>query len=587
MPYNKSAHPQTSWRHFRPGCVTLALAVILAPSLWPQTPTVSLSPTGGSGTGATFYVSAAVPSGFPTYNLQELYLVFSNQSLSSADCEVALITGGTQFYLLNGAQTAWLGPIYSGSGSLGGGTDDYSGNTRCQLSGSGSGVSGAGGSVTAYFSLSFLAGFTPGTETTWVAATDTNGQNSYNSYWQSNNGQGGYSTWTIPGHSLTANARPAITFPSGCNLVFHYGVADPTRSGDNQLTASAYIYPDTSQTPGPQIQGSWQLTETITLFFTPTNGSQQTVTTAQQTATWGSTTPLGTTSQVNVSAAVALEPQGSGYYQTGDVVSVSCGGQTSTLDPAYSNAVQINRPFVSGQSGLWWLNGFSDSTNGYYSQSTLTANTNCLNCTSTPSWTVSNNAAAIGLSCNNCSTTTATAQKASTNANDITVQFSLSGFNSVPFTMTVAEPYYLASAAPTDNLNDIDGWESRIYYKIVSNFNQILPSIAYNELFGGWQDDYFNTTGVHNTWIPPTASGKTGFAGDQWFDDLYEYSCANLTPACANPGQDPLGPRRVQSAPQYWYVGSSTPGFGVYVQTDTHVRYTDHGEHQAIVSPPQ
>jgi hypothetical protein len=270
----------------------------------------------------------------------------------------------------------------------------------------------------------------------------------------------------------------------------------------------------------------------------------------------------------------------------------TCGGQTSDLDPNFSDSLQIQRPVVGGQSGIWWLgSGGVDPDNGYYNQSLLTVLTNssCPNCTAVPGWSVTGNAGAITLSCLSCGSTTATSQGFSASFGDVTIRANISGFQSDPFFMTVNSPSYLATTEPfSRDWPQDDGWETRIYYTTCDVFNNPLPSLAINEMFDiPWQDDYFNSTGVHNNWAPPTAGYLANYSGTLWWDKLSESGCAACTPPNQNPQQPQLGSVRVQSTGQKWYAGSRVFGVGIHVQDNTHVRYTDHGDHRSVISPVQ
>lgn len=247
----------------------------------------------------------------------------------------------------------------------------------------------------------------------------------------------------------------------------------------------------------------------------------------------------------------------------------TCAGQTTSLDPNFSDSIQIQRPVVGGQSGIWWLgSGGVDPDNGYYNQSLLTVLTNsyCPNCTAVPVWTVSGNATKIVLSCLSCTTTTATSQGFSANVGDITVRASFSGFQSDPFAMTVSSPSYLTTAQPALDTPSNDGWETRIYYTTLDVFNNPLPSIAINEMFDiPWQDDYYNSTGVQNNWPSPTAGFLTGYSG-QWWDKMRQSGCGACTPPNQNP-QNPLGSVRVHSTRQAWHAGSRVLGVGIHART--------------------
>jgi hypothetical protein len=204
-----------------------------------------------------------------------------------------------------------------------------------------------------------------------------------------------------------------------------------------------------------------------------------------------------------------------------------------------------------------------------------------------PGWTVTGNAAKIALSCLSCASTTATSQGFSANVADITIRANISGFQSDPFYMTVSSPSYLVATQPYRyDVPYNDGWETRMFYTTRDVFNNALPSIAINEMFDiPWQDDYFNSTGVHNNWLPPTAGVLESYPGTLWYDKLSESGCAACTPPNRNPIDFNLGLVRVQSTGQKWYVGSRVFGVGIHVQDNIHDRFTDHGDHRLVISP--
>ena len=99
-----------------------------------------------------------------------------------------------------------------------------------------------------------------------------------------------------------------------------------------------------------------------------------------------------------------------------------------------------------------------------------------------------------------------------------------------------------------------------------------MPSIALNERF-----DAFSPSG----WAKPIAQGLSGYGGYTWYDQISFYGCA----ACSPPVQqhNPPGQSFVDEAQQYWSIGSSTVGLGIYVQQNTFRRYTGHGEHLNVL----
>jgi len=136
----------------------LALTLLSLPGAgWAQ-PTVSVTPSAGSGSSQTFSVSASQGG----YVISEVYINFSDSSMSTLDCMAALVPSTNLLYLWNtpNAPNNWY--------QLPAGTSVS--NSNCTLNAGASGHSGSGSSVTANFAISFSPGYV-GTKTTWVAAT--------------------------------------------------------------------------------------------------------------------------------------------------------------------------------------------------------------------------------------------------------------------------------------------------------------------------------------------------------------------------------------------------------------------------------
>ena len=65
---------------------------------------------------------------------------------------------------------------------------------------------------------------------------------------------------------------------------------------------------------------------------------------------------------------------------------------------------------------------------------------------------------------------------------------------------------------------------------------------------------------------------------------MYFYNGQTYTPPVSNP-QTPLSSVKIQSAAQWWRMGSTNPGSGERVQRDVQQWYIDHAAHNSIVSP--
>jgi len=97
----------------------------------------------------------------------DLSWVYVRGNLETNGCEVQYTPGGNGLYLLNGAATAWLGPLAPGSaGKLA--------NSQCTVNGTGSSASGSGQTLTLILSLSASA-TSVGTQQLYLAAQDSEG----------------------------------------------------------------------------------------------------------------------------------------------------------------------------------------------------------------------------------------------------------------------------------------------------------------------------------------------------------------------------------------------------------------------------
>jgi hypothetical protein len=285
--------------------------------------------------------------------------------------------------------------------------------------------------------------------------------------------------------------------------------------------------------------------------------------------------------------AVSLEPRGKGDYRTTLTQTGTCGGQTYDSTPAnmsQPNILAVARPTItgpggtSGPYGIWWLGGGTDDDNGYFNRATLTANPN--GSPGSPTWSliqgqVGSNAGRVALSCTTCNFPLVTSEQRSSNcAYDVGVRLNYNGFSSNVYLLNVNAPYYMESSglASTNNFLS-DGWITVIPYLNRDRCLYPMPSIALNEVFG---------TFTQSNWPKPVAQGTANYNnGYIWYDQIFIAECPN----CAPPVQrdNPPGQAVVDQAQQFWNLGSSTPGLGIYVQQNTFRRHTGHGEHLNLI----
>jgi hypothetical protein len=181
----------------------------------------------------------------------------------------------------------------------------------------------------------------------------------------------------------------------------------------------------------------------------------------------------------------------------------------------------------------------------------------------------------------------------STQLNDVTINLQFTPANggqmvTLNYALTIDSPYKLvpngspSHAAVGGNTCVVPapdgtlGFQSLIPYNVLSRFGKLLTNINMNESFSDvWYADY-----VGNTWSLPSPGSfmtSTGFFADSM--------CAQgFSPPALIP-QIPLSSTKIQHGTQYWFVGSTTSGSGIEVQSDTFQRFQDHGEHLGIISP--
>jgi len=177
-------------------------------------------------------------------------------------------------------------------------------------------------------------------------------------------------------------------------------------------------------------------------------------------------------------------------------------------------------------------------------------------------------------------------------ANDITVtlEYTPAGGTTITlnYALTIDSPYQLVSnGSPSHaavggmdcNANPMPdgtlGFQTLIPYNMMSRFGKLITNIDMNESFGTWSTDY-----IGNTWVAPLPGS---FTSDNGF--FVDHMCVQGWFPPAMIPQSPLSTTGIQHATQSWFVGSLTSGSGVQVQTNTHQRFIDHGEHTSITSP--
>lgn len=244
------------------------------------------------------------------------------------------------------------------------------------------------------------------------------------------------------------------------------------------------------------------------------------------------------------------------------------------------NAISIQRPTISGVSAFWWLGSGILSDHGYYAQAAWTANPN--GASVTPTWSVSTvgGGGNVNLSCTTCSGTTATSTAPSNGCVfDVTVKVNYGGFVSTPFNVAIIRPSHLAllGGYPINSVWGSQGYNSSYEWQLQDTCNNPSAGLDANEVFGTDVDDYFQSTGIHSTWLNQAIATATYNSDATVYDTI---GASNQTTPPARTPQRPLTSVKVFHHPWTLFVGTQTFGSGVAVRSDTQQWYQDHGVHQ-------
>ncbi|HXE91720.1 MAG TPA: hypothetical protein VNK82_12245 [Terriglobales bacterium] len=235
-----------------------------------------------------------------------------------------------------------------------------------------------------------------------------------------------------------------------------------------------------------------------------------------------------------------------------------------------------SKPRISGPNTVWWFNSATPS--GYATAITLTSSGG-----SATSWQVTAGATKVTLSSTAGSqiTVSSSGTAFSSSPGDIIITASANGQTSLPFAMTTRKPYRLTSPQTVHECDSNFGYADHISYVIQDQLTTNVPSaLPWNEKFTSAcvQDN------AQGNWCSYGLPDEVGDVGTILVDNITGPGINNSPPP--NPTPVCVGDSTKQ---QHWgqefRVGSLTPGLGVRVQTNTFVRFTNHAEHQAIVSP--
>lgn len=123
------------------------------------------------------------------------------------------------------------------------------------------------------------------------------------------------------------------------------------------------------------------------------------------------------------------------------------------------------------------------------------------------------------------------------------------------------------------------GYETHIGYKVLDDRGNEMNGVAVNEK---WATAVTNDFAGCN-WT----RGPEGASTAPFFDMIGGEAPGKTPPAQAPPSAPGagMGSVKVQHWTQQWWVGSSTPGRGTKVQTNTLQKYQDHADHESVTSP--
>jgi len=242
----------------------------------------------------------------------------------------------------------------------------------------------------------------------------------------------------------------------------------------------------------------------------------------------------------------------------------------------YSTAYVVT---ITGPQTVWWFNGQSPS--GYTTSITLTATPSAQKSYSWAFSAGSNKASFSGQSGN---TINLTGNALSAGAGDVKVKVTVtlqdnSTKTSADYPITVRGPYLLVPGTPNHQPDSFYGYVSYFPYTIRDNLSQDLPNVGINESFSTLINDFPGTNWVRGPAIGYSPSGAT-------FTDIVQGQPVSPPPyPFPTVPSTPLGTTAVHHFAQSWFVGSTTPGSGARVQTNTLKRYVDHAAHEGITSP--
>ncbi|HWQ54733.1 MAG TPA: hypothetical protein VN442_13695 [Bryobacteraceae bacterium] len=346
-----------------------------------------------------------------------------------------------------------------------------------------------------------------------------------------------------------------------------------SRSGGNQVSGGIKLKND------QPVIGNWVVYLTAYLDYRANSSSEWTRVTsvaAQPTSIYNGTTTGMAAYSADVSGT--LELRGNGDYRVTYASHGICGGQDTDLAPnptTPSNIVSVARPTITtnGIAGMWWLNGISDPTAGFYDTAQVVGNTGGYSGTLT--YQIVSGSQKARLTCTQCNTTGVQAT-ATTNvcAQDVEVKASLGGFyaaSSVKLAVNTIKPAIRTTPKPPTGSTSAynNGWRTVVNYNVrdVCDGPISIP-MSVNESFG-------TRTPAGSQWmLPQPRSGLVIPFADEIA--VWPTQPGTLQPTVP---QVPLGNVEVDRIPFFARLGSQTSGTGLLVTSTDQIRYVDHGDH--------
>lgn len=280
---------------------------------------------------------------------------------------------------------------------------------------------------------------------------------------------------------------------------------------------------------------------------------------------------------------------GTGTYQKSSYHYTSCGSYA--VDDTLNASLTVNQPTIGNlpyNNGLWYFGPGTPGavpigSGGYaYQYAYPTFNTNCGTgdvCTGTPQWTHIGSGY-VSLSCTSCSSPTLTSIAAGTCNYDDGVSASMAGFSTDTTSIMVNAPKFFATAQSSATQAWNSGYQTFVYWYVKDECSSpnLVPSVAMNEQFGTFQNP-----GVIAGWTDPSPGNPANFNDGTYevYDTVGAYgSTWNPTPTYSQSGPPYTYNTLLKYAPQSWYVGTQTFGYGISVFSGTISYYQDHGNSQ-------